>query len=855
MVRRRVETLDTSSAAASCCSTTPPVLLFYLLLLSWSITGASSFVIPSRSQPRQKTAAQVLSLASVTTTFELPSISDLSHEQIVQSPLSGSRGEIVGATGRIGSFLLRSGCGTLASTPRGVSPGSTSEPGTPIFVAVHAAAVPNIVRSTLPSRRRDLVFVTNGLPSRILASLNCDGTWNESAQEDVDDILELITLSVPHFGVLSVGGDVVTSSSSPPTFVHGRHSSNLALLLQPHGIVVEQVESISDLEVAAVKKLMWSSTMWLLCHEGEDRNEDKENVQSKSDIGIGSKPMAVAMVHEKKEAKLRDLVTELLPAANSLVGKGHNLGTADEIVAYFRLYSLSMPNAIPSKGLAMNELPERNGLFLNPNSHDTNAHEILLEKVGGPGTCALATSREYSTTEQNINEETLKTVFHSACPSLAFVTQSPADTSTLSAQKARNVIVIGGGFIGSSIALALARRGIRVTVLDKRDINNGDVGEATKASWAWLNANDKTPWSYFSLNHFGMKVWRNDPILSDLPVWCGGLVRRTKRTGLESANASIEDDPAKGGAYASIGPLARDEVIALDPAAEFLGESPPCGEEIYFYPDEGHVDPARAIHAIRLEASRLGATFVGGIAVERTVNDDDGKVCGVITDDRKQWAADAVIVAAGIGSKDLSGLDIIRQPGMIALTKPAAGPMKETPSSDSLPTTSSREEAEKVQDLGGAPRRILVDTINEAHILQRREGELAVGGGYLQVGGVASASHLGGDGVGSKNANNDEEDMFAAAREVIKLASQVSPLAIERVEFSHAESADRPMPSDGLPAIGFCRPGLFCVVSHSGITLGPLLGELAAIEVCEIATAEDLVGDFRPTRFERLCQH
>lgn len=108
--------------------------------------------------------------------------------------------------------------------------------------------------------------------------------------------------------------------------------------------------------------------------------------------------------------------------------------------------------------------------------------------------------------------------------------------------------------------------------------------------------------------------------------------------------------------------------------------------------------------------------------------------------------------------------------------------------------------------------------------------------------------HLGGDGVG-KDAN-DEEDRIAAARKLIKSASQVSPSVIERVELSHAESADRPMPSDGLPAVGFCRPGLFCVVSHSGITLGPLLGELAAIEICEATKAEYLIRDFRPARFE-----
>ena len=836
-----------SSSTAPCCGAMPPVLLFYLLNLSFSITGASSFAIPSQPQPQpQKTTSHEPAPITATAPFELPSISDLCDEQNSRSPLSGSRGEVVGATGRIGSLLLRSGCGTLAATPRGVSPGSFSEPGTPIFVAVHAAAVPNIVRSTLPRRRRDLVFVTNGLPSRILASL--DGgtnTYNESAQEDIDNLLEHVTLSVPHFGVLSVGGDVVTSSLSPPTFVHGRHSAYLSSLLQPHGIVVEQVDSISDLEAAAVKKLMWSSAMWLLCHEREDRHEkeghDYESC-SDGDVGIRPKPITVAMVHEKKEAKLRAIVTELLPAANNLVGGGCKLGSADEILAYFRLYSLSMPDAIPSKDLALNELPERNGLFLyfNTSSPITPIHKSLLEKVGGPGACALAMSRECSSAEENTDGDFQRILSHSACPSLAFVTQNAVDVSTAE-QRVRDVIVVGGGFIGSSVALALARRGVCVTVLDRRDINNGDIGEATKASWAWLNANDKTPWSYFSLNHLGMKVWRNDPVLSGLPTWCGGLVRRKKRI-----NTSIEDDPAKGGAYAGIGPLARDEVIALDPTAEFLGEPPSCGEEIYFYPDEGHLDPARAIYAIRQEASRLGATFVGGIAVERTIVGGDGKVCGVVAGDGKQWAADAVLVAAGIGSKHLSGLDIIRQPGMIALTKPATGSTKESTSGVST-TCCRREEAE--ENWGTSPRRILVDTINEAHILQRKKGELAVGGGYLQVGGVAGALHLDSGGV---NKIDEEDVKLAAAREMIKSASKVSPSAIERVELSHAESADRPMPSDGLPAIGFCQPGLFLVCSHSGITLGPLLGELAAIEICGV-TPEDLIGDFRPTRFENGC--
>jgi hypothetical protein len=201
---------------------------------------------------------------------------------------------------------------------------------------------------------------------------------------------------VPHFGVLSVGGDVVTTSSSPPTIVHGKHSLSLAALLQSQDIVVEQVSSRSNLEAAAVKKLMWSSIMWILCHEGEcDGDSDGANYMYDNGTGnasSASKPMSVAEVHEKKERKLRALVEELLPAANSMLGKDNGLGTVDEILAYFRLYSLTMPNAIPSKDLALDELPERNGLFLNSDGSEQPMHKALLERVAGPDAMILATS-------------------------------------------------------------------------------------------------------------------------------------------------------------------------------------------------------------------------------------------------------------------------------------------------------------------------------------------------------------------------------------------------------------------------------------------------------------------------------
>lgn len=60
----------------------------------------------------------------------------------------------------------------------------------------------------------------------------------------------------------------------------------------------------------------------------------------------------------------------------------------------------------------------------------------------------------------------------------------------------------------------------------------------------------------------------------------------------------------------------------------------------------------------------------------------------------------------------------------------------------------------------------------------------------------------------------------------------------------------RPMPLDGLPMIGKVpgAAGMYMVATHSGVTLAPLLGKLAAQEVL---TSERLaaLAKYRPERF------
>jgi len=60
----------------------------------------------------------------------------------------------------------------------------------------------------------------------------------------------------------------------------------------------------------------------------------------------------------------------------------------------------------------------------------------------------------------------------------------------------------------------------------------------------------------------------------------------------------------------------------------------------------------------------------------------------------------------------------------------------------------------------------------------------------------------------------------------------------------------RPMPRDGFPVLGFPEPvpNLYLALMHSGVTLAPLVGELAAMEIVDGARVQSLEA-YRPERF------
>jgi glycine/D-amino acid oxidase-like deaminating enzyme len=74
--------------------------------------------------------------------------------------------------------------------------------------------------------------------------------------------------------------------------------------------------------------------------------------------------------------------------------------------------------------------------------------------------------------------------------------------------------------------------------------------------------------------------------------------------------------------------------------------------------------------------------------------------------------------------------------------------------------------------------------------------------------------------------------------------------ALEAADLDHVRIGVRPVPADGYTVAGRLPEwgNVYVAVTHSGVTLGPLLGRLLAEEITN-GVRDPLLADFRPERF------
>lgn len=349
------------------------------------------------------------------------------------------------------------------------------------------------------------------------------------------------------------------------------------------------------------------------------------------------------------------------------------------------------------------------------------------------------------------------------------------------------VVVVGAGIIGASIAWHLARGGAGVTVVE----GGAAGGLATPRSWAWINASWGHPEAYVRLRMRSMEEWRRlEGVVPGLTVnWCGGLVWDLPEPELR---AFVAERQAQG--Y-DIRLVDGPEAAALEPA---LLDPPALAAHS---PAEGAVEPAEAALALLADAERRGAEVLVGTAVEGLAL-SGGRVTGVRLADGAEILADVVVLAAGAATGRL-----------------AAGAGVEVPLDD--------------------PPGLLVATEPVPPLLNG----LVVGPGLelrqLRDGRLLGSGHYAGSDPGADPVRT-AEGLLATIRAQVEGG--------EALRMQGHSIGHRPVPRDGLPILGPAAPGLHLAVTHSGVTLAPAVGRFVAEEILR-ERRDPLVAPFGPGRF------
>jgi len=361
--------------------------------------------------------------------------------------------------------------------------------------------------------------------------------------------------------------------------------------------------------------------------------------------------------------------------------------------------------------------------------------------------------------------------------------------------KGTAVIVIGAGCVGANVAHRLAERGAGVTVLDA----GAPGGGTSSASFAWTNSFNKTPRDYHDLNVASMD--EHAALAKELGggSWLhqdGALAWEGAPASLTRLGQAVERLAGWGYAVERVSPR---EARELEPDLHIAADV----TEVVWTPGEGYVEALPFIGALLAQASRHGAVIRSGQRVTGVIRSGD-RVRGVTTENGGRFEADVVVDCAGIATDEIARLAGItmrldRAPGRLIYTSPVATTLRRP---IHAPGVHFRPD--------GGGRIVLAEG---AHDHDWKEGA----------------------------------EPWPAERSLAAVAAHLPALAGARVETTRI--GVRPMPPDEKPIVGGI-PGLdgfYIIVSHSGVTLGPLWGRIAAAELLD-GVVDPRLDPYRPAR-------
>ena len=375
-----------------------------------------------------------------------------------------------------------------------------------------------------------------------------------------------------------------------------------------------------------------------------------------------------------------------------------------------------------------------------------------------------------------------------------------------------DVIVIGAGVVGCSVAYYLAREGIKVTLLEREAIGSGASAHAT-GSLSLLGAEFSPGASFEMARASYAEFYQLVPELEDATSMDLLYQRRP------SLRLALEDEEVD---------LIRELMVWQEPhvrmhwidSAEVRAIEPRLSPSIVgaMYEDESaQLDSYRFNLALARGAELKGADILHREVTGLITNGNT--VAGVRTSSGDVHAG-TVVVAAGTWSR--------------AFTPSLGFPVPVRP----------MKGERLLLNYPGKPLPVLISSPKRGHMISRRDGLTSVGS------------------TGGRD--YDQRDLFAgeefdrqptetARLELLQRAIDVLP-DLERAELVQQLAGSRPLSPDSKPIIGPVpgRPGVFLATGHTtkGIHLGPITGRIIADYISRGSTrAVSDMTEFLPDRF------
>jgi glycine/D-amino acid oxidase-like deaminating enzyme len=365
------------------------------------------------------------------------------------------------------------------------------------------------------------------------------------------------------------------------------------------------------------------------------------------------------------------------------------------------------------------------------------------------------------------------------------------------------VAVIGAGVIGAAVARELALAKADVCIFEK---NAPGIGTSA-TSFAWVNSHHKQPLAYHRLNVCGMAEHgelKQAPHRG--PEWffqTGNLEWATSSRGQASLDDTVKRLSALGYDAEFIEPASAQ---TLEPDIRI----PHTVDQVAFFGKEGYVLPGVLIARLLAQAREEGAS----LAISGVVGIEAAKAgVNVRLEDGSTQHVDAVVVCVGRWTSQLlagCGYNVL-------LTNPEATPESIGYLAWSVPTAAS------------VGRVVTTPQLNIRPETARRL--------------VLQAPDL--------DASGDLGERAQAAELYAELRARLGRLlaCADKPTLEAVRVGERALPVDGLTVCGHLDAGqrLYVIATHSGITLGPLLGRLCCQELVSGKEAP-LLADFRPQR-------